>query len=193
MTGPRALEVREFDVPSAPAPGGAILEVTANGLCGSDYDLYVGHLDTRYTPFPLIPGHEIIGRITAIDALAADAWAVGVGDRVAVEPIICCGACSECLAGRGRHCTRASGYSSTSIDLAPSLWGGMAEYMVLKPGTRLYQVPAHVTDADAGLFNPFANAFEWTARVGQVRPGDIVLVMGCGQRGLACTAVARES
>src|SRR4051794_21476641 len=108
MTGPRSLEIREFDVPDRPMPGGAIIQVTANGLCGSDYDLYVGHLDARYTPFPLIPGHEIIGRVTKIDPLAATAWGVDEGDRVAVEPIIYCGQCTECLAGRGRHCTRST-------------------------------------------------------------------------------------
>jgi threonine dehydrogenase-like Zn-dependent dehydrogenase len=193
MTAPRALEIRELDVPRSPPPGGAVMAVTANGLCGSDYDLYVGHLDPRYTPFPLIPGHEMVGRIEQIDPAASQAWGVVEGDRVAVEPVVYCGYCRECLAGRGKFCTNSSGYSSTSVDVAPGLWGGMAEYMVLKPGTRLHRIPDHLSDDDAGLFNPLGNAFEWTARAGQVRPGDRVLITGCGQRGLACAVVAKES
>ncbi len=193
MTGVRSMEIRDFDVPKEPPPSGAIMQVLVNGICGSDYDLYVGHLDPRYTPFPMIPGHEMVGQITEIDPLAELAWGVTAGDRVAVEPIISCGECDECLAGRQRFCARASGYSSTSIHVAPSLWGGMSEYMVLRPGTRLHKVPPDLSDEDAGLFNPFGNAFEWTARVGRVQIGDRVLITGCGQRGLACAVVAQES
>ena len=141
----------------------------------------------------MIPGHEMVGEIAQIHPAAERAWGLTTGDRVAVEPIISCGECEECIAGRGRFCTRASGYSSTSIDVAPSLWGGMSEYMVLRPGTRLHKIPESLSDEDAGLFNPFGNAFEWTARVGEVQIGDRVLITGCGQRGLACAVVARES
>jgi threonine dehydrogenase-like Zn-dependent dehydrogenase len=187
------MEVREFEVPAEAPPGGAILRVLVNGLCGSDYDLYVGHIDQRYRPYPMIPGHEMVGEIALIDPSAEGAWGVSVGDRVAVEPIIGCGECEECIAGRGRFCARAKSYSATSITVDPGLWGGMSEFMVLRPGTRLHKISTALSNEDAGLFNPFGNAFEWTARTGQVQIGDRVLITGCGQRGLACAVVARES
>jgi threonine dehydrogenase-like Zn-dependent dehydrogenase len=192
MTGPRKLEIREFSVPDVPPPSGAVMRVLVNGLCGSDYDLYSGHLDPRYTPWPLIPGHEMVGEIAQIDDAAAQGWGVGVGERVAVEPIIYCGVCEECMAGRNRFCSRSSAYSSTSIDVKPGLWGGMSEFMVLRPGTRLHKIPPELSDEDAGLLNPIGNAVEWTARTGRVDLGDRVLITGCGQRGLACAVVARE-
>ena len=92
--------------------------------------------------------------------------------------------------GRGNHCANPFNYSSVSLDVSPGLWGGMSEYMMLRPGSGLYRVPDELTDSDAVLFNPFGNAFEWTARKGQVAVGDRVLVLGAGQRGLACAAVA---
>jgi threonine dehydrogenase-like Zn-dependent dehydrogenase len=193
MTGVRSLEIRELQVPTEAPPGGAIMRVLVNGLCGSDYDLYVGHIDQRYRPYPMIPGHEMVGEIVLIDPAAELTWGVSSGDRVAVEPIMYCGQCEECVAGRARFCTNASSYSATSVTVEPGLWGGMSEFMVLRAGTRLHKIPTELSDEDAGLFNPFANAFEWTARTGQVQIGDRVLITGCGQRGLACATVARES
>jgi threonine dehydrogenase-like Zn-dependent dehydrogenase len=191
LLGDRNVEVREFDVPAAALPGGAILRVLANGLCGSDYDLYSGKFaGTGMFRPPLIPGHEIVGRIEAIDPAAAEQWGVAEGDRVAVEPMIRCGQCRNCRLGRGNHCTHSFNYSSVPLDVAPGLWGGMSEYMMLRPGSGVYRIPDRLTDEDAVLFNPFGNAFQWTARVGNVSAGDRVLVLGAGQRGLACAAVA---
>lgn len=193
LTGPRSLHVREFPVPDDPPPGGAILQVTANGLCEGDFHLYSGIAASEHAPFPLVPGHEIVGRLAAVDPEAARLWDVREGDRVAVEAMLSCGTCAECRAGRERFCPRPGHYGATSIRVAPALWGGMAEYVALRPGTRLHRVPPHLDDLDAGLLNAFSNAFEWTARTGRVRPGDVVLITGCGQRGLACAAIAREA
>ena len=180
-------------VPDVPPPGGAILRVTANGICGADYDIYAGRTDPRYTPFPFIPGHEMVGELVRVDPGAAARWGVAEGDRVSVENNVACGACRECLRGDAVFCRSGFTYSLTSLDVAPGLWGGMAEYMVLQPGTDLTKVPDHLSDRDAALSNAFGNAFEWTSQAGQVGVGDRVLVLGSGQRGLACAAVAREA
>jgi threonine dehydrogenase-like Zn-dependent dehydrogenase len=187
----REMEVREFPVPAEPFPGGAILRVLANGLCGSDYDLYSGKFaGTAYFNPPVIPGHEIVGRIEAIDPEAARRWKVAEGDRVAVEPMIRCGECRNCRLGRANHCSNVFSYSGVPLDASPGLWGGMSQYLMLRPGSGVYPVPAGLSDEDAVLFNPFGNAFQWTASVGGVAIGDRVLVLGAGQRGLACAAVA---
>ena len=196
MKGPRSLELREVAVPEAPPPGGAIMKVVANGICGSDWDLYSGQMDMpagRPAPFPMIPGHEPVGRIVSIDPVAAKVWGVSVGDRVVVESRVRCGVCIDCMNGRGFLCRNSVSYSLISIESGSGLWGGMAEYMSLRPGSVVFKVPEHLTDEDAALFNPFGNAFYWTIEAGKVGIGSRVAIFGAGQRGLACAIAAREA
>ena len=192
MVEPGTMEVREFAVPDSPPAGGAIIKIVANGLCGSDHDVF-NEIVSENLEFPVVPGHEMVGRIVMIDPAAAGAWGVTEGDRVAVEPIVYCGTCSNCISGRGRFCKHSFRYSLEPIGTGHGLWGGMAEYMVLVPGTRVIKVPEHLSDADAALFNTLGNSFEWAGQAGRVSLGDRVLVLGAGQRGLGCSMVACEA
>lgn len=196
LTGPRAPELRSLPVPDRAPEGGAILRVLANGLCGSDHDLWTGRLtrsNPRLTPFPLVPGHEIVGQVHAIDPVLAQRTGIGEGDRVVVEARVACGECVECLSDRGRHCRVGFGYSLTSVERAPGLWGGMADFLVTVPGTRFYPVPDGLSALDASLFNALANALHWTVGLGGVGVGDRVLVLGPGQRGTFCALAAHEA
>ncbi len=192
MLGPRSLEVREVAVPDEPPAGGALLRILANGICGSDWDLYTGRLSPpEQMHFPMIPGHEPVGQVVALDAGAT--WDLKVGDRVVVESRVRCGACRHCLAGQGSRCPDSLTYSMVPLDRQPGLWGGMAEYMCLLPGSSVFRVPDHVSDLDAALFNPLGNAFHWMLETATVGVGDRVLVLGAGQRGLACAVAAAEA
>jgi threonine dehydrogenase-like Zn-dependent dehydrogenase len=193
MVEPGTMEVREFEVPDSPPAGGAILRIVANGLCGVDHEVFNRKIGAENFKFPFIPGHEMVGRIAMIDPTAAQEWGVTEGDRVAIEPVVYCGTCANCIAGRGRFCKNPFRYSLERIDTGHGLWGGMAEYMVLVPGTRVAKVPQHLSDADAGLFNIFGNSFETAGRAGGVGLGDRVLILGPGQRGLGCSVVAHEA
>src|SRR3954454_17407494 len=173
MTGTRSLGVEKLTVPDDPPAGGAILRVLANGICGSDWDLYDGVLE-RIMPnlrFPLVPGHEMVGEIAAVDAAAAVAWDVREGDRVVVESGVRCGECRECLVGNTTRCLNRFGYSITPLEVGSGLWGGMAEYMVLLPRSSVFKVPEGVSAEDAALFNPFGNSFHWTIEAGGTRAG----------------------
>jgi threonine dehydrogenase-like Zn-dependent dehydrogenase len=171
--------------------GGAILKVLANGICGSDYDLYNGRFPMA-VPLPLIPGHEIVGELVAVDPVAERNWRLAVGARVAVEAGVRCGGCEPCRLGR-LGCLNGFNYSATGVDVGSGLWGGMAQFMVLLPGSSVYGLPATMSMRTASLFNVFGNATEWTSRLGQVGPGDRVVVLGAGQRGIACGAIAQVS
>jgi threonine dehydrogenase-like Zn-dependent dehydrogenase len=87
-------------------------------------------------------------------------------------------------------CVTPFNYSATSVDVDSGLWGGMAQYMVLLPGSSVYPLPTSMPLKVAALFNVFGNATEWTARAGKVNLGDRVVVLGAGQRGIACGAIA---
>ena len=62
LLGPRKLELQDIPVPASAARGG-LLRVEACGLCGTDYEQYKGALQSWSAPFPVIPGHEVVGRI----------------------------------------------------------------------------------------------------------------------------------
>src|SRR5262252_2752375 len=127
QTGPRQIELREFPRP-ATGPDDGLLRVEANGICGSDVETFRGHMGGPRPAF--IPGHEPLGIIEEIGDRAAERFGVQAGDRVAVGVLVPCRACQDCRSGRydcWRH--RKYGHGVTSIDSAPTLSGGLAEYM----------------------------------------------------------------
>ena len=83
--------------------------------------------------YPLIPGHEIVGRIDNIND-GTSSRPLKVGDRVGVQPLwSTCGACDYCVSGREELCTRKNGTGET-VD------GRYAEYM-LAESAHVYPVP----------------------------------------------------
>jgi threonine dehydrogenase-like Zn-dependent dehydrogenase len=188
LTEPRKLELGTLRVPDNAPVGGAILKVLSNGICGSDYDFYCGRFPLAMT-LPVVLGHEIVGEIAAVDPAASHTWGVDIGTRVAVEAAVRCGECEPCRLGR-MGCVNTFAYSAAPVNVGPGLWGGMAEYMVLLPGSSVYPLPPSISQKVAALFNVFGNATEWTARLGDVALGDRLVVLGAGQRGIACAAIA---
>ena len=85
LTDPRVFEYREVEIPDI-GPDEGILRVEAAGLCGTDWEQYLGHLDdTPWAVRPVIPGHEILGWVEKVGSEAAKRWDVKEGDRVTVE------------------------------------------------------------------------------------------------------------
>ena len=114
----RGVEAIELDAPE-PAPGQILIAVAACGVCRTDLHVVDGDL----APFklPIVPGHEIVGRVVrtgeGVDGFAA-------GDRVGVPWLGgSCGACAFCASGRENLC-RQSRYTGYQID------GGYAELTV---------------------------------------------------------------
>ena len=124
---------------------------------------------------------------------AARRWGAAVGDLVAVEPHLACGACRWCARGRAQFCEQGRGYGvRISCARPPHLWGAFAEYLFL---------PAEATVAPVGDLGPdvailipsmLANGLRWVAAVGAARPGDVVVILGAGQQALGCALAARE-
>ena len=192
LTAPRRLDVERFAVPEV-GPGAGLLRVEACGLCGTDHELYTGHLRA---PLPLIPGHETVGIVEALGDGAAESWGVAVGDRVAVECFQACGDCVACRSGAHRRCERHGTrtlYGMTSTAVEPSLWGGYATHHYLSPDSMLLAVPDSLGPVDATLFNPIGAGIRWGADLPGTGPGDVVAVLGPGIRGLAAVAAARSA
>ncbi|WP_425049835.1 alcohol dehydrogenase catalytic domain-containing protein [Psychromarinibacter sp. S121] len=127
------------DVP-APIPGAGevLLKVEACGICGSDMHGYHGH-DPRRVP-PMIMGHEAAG---VVQGGALD------GRRVALNPFLNCGRCTECLSGAPQLCN-----AQKNIGLPPHA-GSFAEYVVV-PERNVEPIPDDMPFDVAALSEPLA-------------------------------------
>jgi threonine dehydrogenase-like Zn-dependent dehydrogenase len=189
QTAPRVLEPRELPLPEIDDDTG-LLRIEACGICGSDYEQYEGVLRT---PLPVIPGHEPLGVIEQIGDAAARRWGVDVGDRVAVETMLSCRFCPPCLRGDYHLCRARKIYSYIPLAEAPGLWGAYSEYMVLHPSSIVHRVDASLSPSIAVMFNPLGAGFRWAVEIPQTGPGDTVVILGPGQRGLASVIACREA
>ena len=169
--GDQTYELREFAVPDPPA-GGAVLRVEAVGLCGSDVAQFAGvEIVPDACAFPVVPGHETVGRVVK---LAADAnLGVAEGERVAVN---------EILMAPGP--LRLYGYSDMTGKGELGLWGGYGEFMEIFAGTELFPLSDTLPAEQLTLFEPLASAVHWVETVG-VHEGETVVVQGPGHQGLA--------
>jgi alcohol dehydrogenase, propanol-preferring len=125
MHAMRLLEPKADLVPSEvqlPAPGEreVVVEITACGVCRTDLHVVDGELERP--KLPLIPGHEVVGRIAARGAAAAR---FPIGTRVGVPWLgWTCGACSYCASGQENLCEQAR-FTGYTLD------GGYAREMLV--------------------------------------------------------------
>src|SRR5436190_3412856 len=96
-----ALRLQDFDDP-VPMAGTVRIKVNACGICRTDLHVVDGELpDIKY---PIIPGHEVVGRV---DAIGDGVTTLKIGDRVGVPWLgYTCGVCSYCKDGRENLCDR---------------------------------------------------------------------------------------
>jgi threonine dehydrogenase-like Zn-dependent dehydrogenase len=197
QVGAGKLELHEFARPAV-GEDDALLRIEACGLCGTDISQLEGFFsEAGLADPPFIPGHEPLGVIDAIGARAARRWGVSVGDRVAVEPHLSCGLCAACLSGDRTACEqgefRDTNYGFMSTNKGPGLWGAYAEYMYLDPRTVLHRVSPALPASIAVMFNPIGAGVRWAYEAPSTRLGDTVVILGAGQRGLACMIAAKAA
>ena len=177
MTEVGRLEAHTFPLPPLGNDDG-ILRVEATGICGSDHSQFRGHLTGVGAVTPVIPGHEVVGRLEAAGPAALAHWGVEVGDLVVLHEVV--------HTGDGMLV-----YGITAPTTAPpALWGGYATHVYLHPNAVLHRVPDGVTAEEAALFVPIANGIRWAGTVPGTRAGDTVVVCGPGQQGLGCVVGA---
>jgi threonine dehydrogenase-like Zn-dependent dehydrogenase len=175
--GDGTYETREFPIPE-PVSGGAVLKVEAVGLCASDVSQLHGHHHVPGEVSPIVPGHEIVGRV---HSLAADAaLGVEVGQRVGVDLVL--------FGGREGHGLDVYGYT-IGPEVEHGLWGGYGEYMGVFPGTHLVPLTDDVSAAELSLFEPLASIVNWSDML-DLRPHDRLVIQGPGHMGLIAAAYA---
>ncbi|MBW2385877.1 MAG: zinc-binding dehydrogenase [Deltaproteobacteria bacterium] len=189
QTAPRKLEKMDLPMPEISDDAG-LMRIDACGICGSDYEQYEGVLRT---PMPLVPGHEPLGTVVTIGDRAAKRWGVDVGDRVAMETMLSCRHCDPCLGGFYHLCDTRRIYSYIPLSDEPGLWGSYSQYMYMDPNSVVHKVDPSLAPEIAVMFNPLGAGFRWAVEIPQTGPGDTVVIMGPGQRGLASVLACREA
>ena len=173
-TGPHGLEMRDLPVP-VPGAGEVLIRVEAVGICGSDMHAYHGH-DAR-RPAPLVLGHEAAGII---------AEGRRAGERVTINPLVTCGHCTACTAGRSHLCPH------RQILSMPPRPGAFAEYVCVPEGN-LVPVPDGLSIERAALAEPLAvsyHAVNQGARLlGRPLAGARCVVLGGGAIGFGAALV----
>lgn len=161
-------------------PAGAVIRVEATGLCRSDWHGWSGHdPDIR---LPHVPGHEYAG---VVHAVGEDVSRVSVGDSVTV-PFVCgCGGCEPCLNGDSQICDR-------QVQPGFTHWGSFAEFVAV-PNADLNVIilpdsMAFTTAAALGC--RFSTSYRAVVAQARTRPGEWLVVHGCGGVGLSATMIA---
>ena len=174
----------ELELRGIPEPeleqNSAILEIELSEVCGTDVHLKRGRLPG--IPYPIIPGHVSIGRLSKIRGLVTDldGRAFVEGNRATFLDVHkTCNRCWYCLVARSTtRCPHRKVYGIT-YGLSDGLSGGWAQKLYLKPQTHLIRTdslsPERFMAAGCGL----PTALHAIERA-EVMIGDTVLVLGSG-------------
>ncbi|WP_197378651.1 zinc-dependent alcohol dehydrogenase [Mycolicibacterium mengxianglii] len=166
-----------------PAAGEARVRTTVVGICGSDLHAACGR--HPFIDLPYRPGHEAVGVVDAVGEGVDDSW---LGKRVAVEPNLACGHCTQCRAGRYNICRelRVLGCQTP---------GALADSFTVAID-RLVPLADDFDDRHAILIEPLATPVHTVRRAAEV-VGDLkdrpVVVIGAGPIGLFALVAAREA
>jgi 2-desacetyl-2-hydroxyethyl bacteriochlorophyllide A dehydrogenase len=166
ILAPGRAHVIETDQPT-PAPDEVLIEVAAAGICGTDIHIFRGEYMATY---PLIPGHEFSGTVTAIGDRVTR---FKVGDRVTADPNIPCNRCTACQRNEPNQCENLAAIGVTRS-------GAFARY-VTAPEGNVFAIGEMSFEA-AALIEPLA-CVVWGLKRVQVQPGDSALIFGVGPMG----------
>jgi alcohol dehydrogenase len=181
--GPGAKAWEDVPRPELAADTDAIVRVDTTTICGTDLHILKGDVPAMVDG--RIIGHEAVGTIAEVGSAVKN---LTVGDRVLVSCVSACGACRFCREGRYGQCLGGGGWI-----LGNEIDGTQAEYVrVPFADNSTYPVPDGVTDEELlMLADILPTSYEVGVLNGQVRPGDVVAVVGAGPIGLAAISTAR--
>ncbi len=172
---PGTISVDEVPDPT-PRPDEIVVAVRSCGICGTDLHILHGQLPP--VTYPIIPGHEFAGVVTAV---GAEVTGLREGDRVAVDPSLPCGRCEFCQDGRGNICV-------TWIAIGVTNPGAAAEYVAV-PARNAHLLPEQVSWGAAALIEPLSCAVHGFDRLPRSLDTHY-LIYGAGTMGLLMAQLA---
>jgi len=179
LHGARDLRVEELEKPKV-CPNDVLIAVKACGVCMTDLHMFTWEFPVKT---PVILGHEFSGEVVEVGGEVRD---IRAGERVAVDPVLSCGVCSECVSGRDNLCKRI-----TSIGGAGNFIknGAFAEY-ALVPQQAIGKIPDVLSFDQAAFVEPLGCCIHGLDKSG-VKHGETVVLIGAGPIGLLLLQLTR--
>ncbi len=174
--GPNNIKFEDKPKPTIIEATDAIVRITMTTICGTDLHILKG--DVPSIKDGRILGHEGVG---IIDDIGASVFGFCKGDTVLISLITSCGRCKFCKKGMNSHCMNGGWLLGNSID------GTQAEYVRIPfADNGLYVLPPNADEEAAVMLSCILpTGLECGAMKGQVKPGDMVAIIGAGPVGLA--------
>lgn len=185
--GIKNVKVKQVDDPKIHKKDDIIIKLTSTAICGSD--LHLIHDMIPNLPQDYIIGHEPMG---IVEEVGPEVTKVKKGDRVIIPFNVSCGECFFCKHGFTSQCDNSNphgqsgayfGYSETFGGYP----GGQAEYMRVPYGNFTpFLIPedCEVEDESLLLISDAMSTAYWSVINAEVKPGDTVVILGCGPIGL---------
>lgn len=175
----RKTTIIEKPEPVIDDPREVIVRIAGVSICGTDVHTY-----TNTHPFvkpPVVVGHECSGVVAEV---GDEVTAVRVGDRVAVDPVLGCGACGPCKNGRANAC---ADVKCRGVHVE----GAMQELFKVREQD-VHQLPDNLDDIVLGAaIEPFAIGAQAVWR-GSVSAGQSMVIFGAGPIGLTTMLMAKN-
>jgi L-iditol 2-dehydrogenase len=182
LTAPGQFSTRDVPDPELERPGDVRLTLQAVGVCGSDLHYYrTGRIGNQVLTSPWVMGHECTA---VVESVGAEVSGLQVGDRVAVDPLIACGQCDQCLSGRTNTCRQ-----QRFLGCPNQQHGCMCQLLVM-PAECCFRVPAHLSRGAAVMVEPFAIALH-SQRLWGDPAGKAIGILGAGPIGLSVLGALR--
>jgi propanol-preferring alcohol dehydrogenase len=170
LSAPNELALCDIDDPDA-GEGEVVIEVAACGVCRTDLQIVSGDIAMRKRP--VIPGHQVVGRVAGTGERVGLAWLAGA-----------CGRCEQCLAGRENLCELAD-FRGWTVD------GGYAERVVARRDYA-FALPDRLSDVEAAPLLCAGIIGYRSLRLSGIRPGGRLGLFGFGSSAHLAIQVARH-
>jgi len=180
--GPGKKAWEEKPKPAINEPTDAIIKILKTTICGTDLHIMKGDLPTVVAG--RIIGHEGVG---IIEEIGTEVDNFKKGDHVIISCITSCGKCEYCKKGMYSHCEKGGWILGNTID------GTQAEYVRIPyADNSLHPIPAGADEeALVMLSDILPTGFECGVLKAEVKPGDIIAIVGAGPIGMAALLTAQ--
>jgi len=156
-----------------------LVKIAACGVCNTDAH-YIDHGVPTFKAPPIILGHEPSG---IVEEVGADVKNFKAGDRVLIPPVFSCGYCDNCRLGRENICFN-------MVMLGNHLDGAYAEY-TKAPAKDCQHLPEELPLEESSIIaDAISTPYHAVKNRAQVKPGDSVVVYGCGGVGMNVVQIA---